>query len=473
MKKILIIFFAFIKTVSIYSDPYISELAQIYQNGIVYNNFRIPCLIKAPNGDLLAVAEARAEGDHENVDLVYKRSTNNGDTWGALVEIWGHQWSDGTTFGNPCAVIDEETGRIWLTMCKDQFEVFITYSDDNGITWVDPYDITASVKNPAWNWPESVNTGFGERVIWTGPGVGIQLKYGPKPGRLIIPCHMRPKDMGVNDNRMWVFYSDDHGVNWQYCDSNALGNESQVVELQDGTLMLNGRNQKIMGGAPVHRLLSYSSDAGVTWSNSVLDDELREPVCQASLIRFSYGTGINNRIIFSNPNSDGRDHGTVRISYDDGQTWAFSKEITAGSFAYSSLVKMEHDLVGLLYETGGIAFQKFNLEWLGEAPMGCMDPLAINYDPLAMVACDSCCEYESSIMVRNKASEFLEITPEMVSIRRAGQYSITVVNAKSEMVLSGNGSGIGEYSLAHLEAGIYFIKVTALKDRKVERVLRY
>lgn len=106
-----------------------------------------------------------------------------------------------------------------------------------------PKDITASVKNPAWDWPESIHTPFGKAVVWTGPGIGIQLEHGPHAGPLIIPCHMRPKGRPVGGNRMWTFYSDDHGVTWKHSDNSPLGNESQLVELSDGKLMVrNSRN---------------------------------------------------------------------------------------------------------------------------------------------------------------------------------------------------------------------------------------
>jgi sialidase-1 len=259
-------------------------------------------------------------------------------------------------------------------MCKDQFEVFITWSDDDGRTWTKARDITTSVKNPAWDWPESINTEFGERVIWTGPGIGIQLKHGPKAGRLIIPCHMRRKGLSVSDNRMWVFYSDDHGANWQYCDNHALGNESQIVQLSDNKLMLNGRNQNKKGGHPFRRLMSYSFDGGVTWSNSALADELLEPVCQASILRYSWPRNDQkSRILFSNPaDQEDRIRMTARLSYDEGKTWPVKRGVHPERCEYSCLTALPDTTIGLLFKGDRrIMFTKFSLAWLVGSDKDC------------------------------------------------------------------------------------------------------
>ena len=364
-----------------------------------YPRYRIPSIIKAPNGDLLAFAEGRFGGDHDNVDLVMKRSTDNGETWGDLEVIWGEQFSDGTTFGNPSPVVDEETGTIWMTFIEDQYDVYIISSTDNGNTWTEPENISDQVKNPDWSFGPEPTDEDRERVIWTGPGIGIQIKNGPYAGRLVIPVHFQPFDnppyeededfKQVDRNQMWVFYSDDNGQTWNYPDSSVLGNEPQVVELSNNDLMLNGRNQEALGEEPFFRLISTSSDGGDNFvAPSTLDDELLDPVVQASILRYSFGSGEDNIILFANPaaNPDGdppsfrsRENMTVRLSNDDGEVWDISRLINPEFSGYSSLVRQENDNVGLLYEGvsssadpslqpgfGNITFASFNLEWLTE-----------------------------------------------------------------------------------------------------------
>ena len=46
---------------------------------------------------------------------------------------------------------------------------------------------------------------------------------------------------------------------------------------------------------------------------------------------------------------------TIRMSYDEGKTWPRSKEIYDGGSAYSNLIKLSDESVGLLYEKDGYA----------------------------------------------------------------------------------------------------------------------
>ena len=296
------------------ATPFFEDTLVFEANTEGYPRYRIPSLIKAPNGDLLAFAEGRFGGDHDNVDIVMKRSTDNGQTWSDLEVIWGDQFTDGTTIGNPNPVVDEITGTIWLPVIQDQFEVLLFNSTDNGNTWSGPVNISDQVKNPDFPFGPEPTNAEEERIIWTGPGTGIQIKNGPNAGRLVIPAHFQPfpngpegEGAGVENNEMWVFYSDDNGQTWNYGDSSVLGNEPQVVELSNNDLLLNGRNQNGLGLQPDgsrFRLIATSSDGGDNFTDSVPDDELIDPVVQASIFRYSFGSGEDNIILFSNPVSN-------------------------------------------------------------------------------------------------------------------------------------------------------------------------
>ena len=147
--------------------------------------------------------------------------------------------------------------------------------------------------------------------------------------------------------------------------SDGLGNEVQVVEIPDGSIMLNSRSafgKKL-------RKQAFSHDGGETWSGLVDHPELPEPQCMGSIIRYSFGSdGEKSRILFSNPASqEKRDNGTIRISYDEGKTWPVNKLIHTGFFAYSCLVKMDKKKVGLLYEKDNyekISFAIIDMDWL-------------------------------------------------------------------------------------------------------------
>lgn len=352
-----------------------------------YHTFRIPSVIATNKGTLLAFAEARRANaaDAGDIDLVLKRSRDGGATWSAL-QVVGDDGAN--TVGNPCPVIDRETGTIWLLTTRNlgadkekdilagtsqaSRSVWVMKSDDDGVTWSRPVDITSQVKRESWTW------------YATGPGVGIQMRSRAHAGRLVIPANHAEAGSGVH--RSHLFYSDDHGKTWTLgAEAEAGTNESQVVELADGRLMLNMRNHPPK--PENHRLVAISEDGGATLSAATADPLLIEPPAQASLLRYSLTSkkeADRHRLLFANPASAKRERMTVRVSDDDGKTWAASRVIHEGPSAYSSLVTLPDSArpdgarpdgaVGLLYERGDrsayetIAFARFTLDWVRSAP---------------------------------------------------------------------------------------------------------
>ena len=331
-----------------------------------YHTYRIPSLLTTPRGTLLATCEGRKNNrrDHGNIDLLVKRSTDLGKTWSTANVIYEEGGDAEVTIGNPCPVVDQETGIIWMPFCRNNKDVLITHSKDDGVTWSKPTEITSSVKKEDWGW------------YATGPGVGIQLTRGENNGRLVIPCDHREK---IDDK--WVryanvFYSDDHGATWVLGESvNEHTDECQVVELHDGKLMINMRNYwGSEGGKPEHgkkRSVAISSDGGHSWGDLQFNDTLVEPICQASLIKHSDDVFRAAPLFFSNPASkDERIRMTVRMSDDQGQSWPTAKVIEAGPSAYSCLATLPDRSIGCLYETGQetaykrLRFARFTIPWL-------------------------------------------------------------------------------------------------------------
>ena len=345
-------------------DPRYTEVYTSGEKG--YNTFRIPSVIATSRGTLLAFAEARREGagDAGDIDLVLKRSEDGGVSWSPL-QVVGDNGPN--TFGNPCPVVDRTTGTIWLLTTQNRGtdrekdiiagtsqagrSVAMLRSTDDGVTWSAPTDITASVKQADWTW------------YATGPGVGIQTRT----GRLVIPGNHAVAGTAVHHSH--VVFSDDGGRSWQIGGSADAGsNESQVVELADGRLMLNMRNHPPK--SENFRMVATSDDGGRTWSQAKPDRALIEPPAQASLLRLT--TDGRNRLLFSNPASARRERMTVRMSEDEGATWPVSRVVHEGPAAYSSLVVLPDRSIGLLFERGDrspyekITFVRLTLEWLTE-----------------------------------------------------------------------------------------------------------
>jgi sialidase-1 len=323
-----------------------------------YHTFRIPALVVTKKGTLLAICEGRktGRGDHGDLDMVLKRSTDGGKTWGPLELIHEEGGTAKITIGNPCPVVDQDTGVIWLPLTRDNDRVLMTSSKDDGQTWAKPRDITADVKPEGWTW------------YATGPGNGIQVIHGKFKGRLVIPCDHRvggmkeDKDGWDKAGRSHVIYSDDHGQSWKLGGSTDYSmNECAVIELPDGTLMLNSRSYR----GKACRGVSLSKDGGMTWEPTTDDSVLVESVCQASLINHSSGV-----LLFSNPAvPKGRNHLTVRLSTDGGKTWPHSRLVCEGSSAYSSLAELPSGEIGLLYERDDykhLTFARFPLAWVKE-----------------------------------------------------------------------------------------------------------
>ncbi len=338
------------------------ESITVFQAGQgAYHTYRIPSLITTPKGTLLAFVEGRknGRGDTGDIDLLLRRSSDGGKNWGEIQVVW----NDGVnTCGNPCPVIDQSTGTIWLLLThnlkgdleKDIVEgtskgsrtAWVTKSTDDGVTWAAPVEITKSVKQSDWTW------------YATGPGVGIQLKS----GRLLIPCDNKVAVTKARQSH--VIYSDDHGGTWKL--GGVVGpncNESQAIERTDGTVVLNMRSYESHN----RRFVATSTDGGLTFSKPVEDPILIEPVCQASILRYP---GEPSRVLFSNPASTKRDNLTVRLSLDEARTWPTSRVLHPGFAAYSCLAALPDGTICCLYEHGDknpyekITLARFSLAWL-------------------------------------------------------------------------------------------------------------
>ena len=167
----------------------------------------------------------------------------------------------------------------------------------------------------------------------------------------------------------YACYSDDGGQSWKCGEpapngSQGNGNEVQMIELKDGSIMLNSRSI----GSDGYRKIAVSADGGHTWTPLVDEQQHPEPRCMGTILRYSFPEGGKGRLMFANPGTkSGRKQGTVRLSYDDGRTWPVSKVIYEGGYAYSCLTKLTDGSIALLFEKDGyksITCARFTLDWL-------------------------------------------------------------------------------------------------------------
>jgi sialidase-1 len=327
-------------------DPdleYTCDLFSHGENG--YDTFRIPGLLILPDDIILAFCEGRVESasDYGNIDLVMKRSTDRGDTWSDLQVLWN--FGD-LSVQNPCPVYEETTGKIFLHVVTDRQDHYVLESEDLGLTWSDPVKLATKVDDWSFGGPS--------------PGHGIQLQS----GRLLIPgmyCPNANQD-GEKEWGAYLIYSDDNGETWEIGHIfPQIVNECMVVELDNGTIMTILRiNRETEYN---YKLVSFSNDEGNTSSTPVENFDLITPICQSSIIRLSSNhsnTGDGkSRLLYSHPNNPSqRMNFTLRVSYDEGQTWAKSRVVYPGSTAYSDLAVLSDFTICGLVERGAIRYQE-------------------------------------------------------------------------------------------------------------------
>lgn len=317
------------------------------QNTDGYACARIPAIVRTNAGTLLAFAEGRKGdcGDTGNVDIILKRSEDNGAHWDATQVIIA---GNGSTRHNPVPVVDTMTGRITLVTTRGYATAWVQQSTDDGLNWTDPKDITASVKLSGWS------------TFVTGPSHGIQLTRGPHSGRFVIGTTFRTPD-GRKGGAL--IYSDDAGSTWRlggYDNSAAPGlqvQELSVFERPDGSIYAVARNEQ--GTSSAQTAYAVSTDEGESFAAPFSAvSGLVVPTVQASTleIRATDRGGSYNRILLAAPShASERRQMTIRSSFDGGQTWqtaAQGKILYAELAAYSDLVALNGNRFGVLYEAG-------------------------------------------------------------------------------------------------------------------------
>ncbi|MBS1737617.1 MAG: exo-alpha-sialidase [Bacteroidetes bacterium] len=376
MKKIILILIAICTFLNIYSQ---SNAVPVFVSGKEgYKSFRIPAIIRLQNKSLLAFCEGRVHGaaDFGDVDIVMKKSIDNGKTWSPLEKIVD---ADSLQAGNCAPVVDTNdpaypNGRIFLFYNTGNNhegevrngnglrEVWYKTSTDNGTTWSQPVNITAQVSRPK---QPQMNSAYNFTEDWRSfantPGHAMQFQGKKYKGRIFIAVNHSeggPKS-GFTDYIANGFYTDDHGKTFRISPNVSIAgsNESTAAELSNDKLMMNSRNQK---GDIRARIVSISSNGGESWDTTYFDHTLIDPVNEGSILTIGKRKG-KNIIAFSNAaDTKQRNNLTLRISYNDGNTWAKSivvdkiaKEKNNDYTAYSDLVKINKSKIGVLYERDG------------------------------------------------------------------------------------------------------------------------
>ena len=356
------------------------------------DTYRIPGLVTTSRGTLIAVYDNRynrSKDLQEDIDIGMSRSTDGGQSWEPMKVImdmgeWGGRSQRLNGIGDPSVLYDHTTHTLWVAamwmsggsydemnwwmsrpgMAPEKTGQFVLVkSTDDGETWSDPINITEQIKDPAW------------QLLFAGPGRGLTLN----DGTLIFPAQYKADigeqalDGGQYTCHSTIVYSKDGGQTWQI-GTGAKPNttEAQVVQLTDGSLMLNMRDDRNRQdkGETNGRAVSISRDLGNTWvTHPSSNAALPEPNCMASLIAHDiHNEGTAQRILlFSNPNSKTvRENMTIKASLDEGNSWPEEYQVLlneALGFGYSCMTMVDDRTIGILYEgEKELYFQKVPLK---------------------------------------------------------------------------------------------------------------
>jgi sialidase-1 len=347
------------------------------------HTYRIPGLATTNKGTLIGVYDIRRNGGvdlQEDIDVGMHRSTDGGQSWEPMKVImdmgeWGGLPQKENGIGDPSVLVDRSNNTIWVAAVwahghpgkrnwwasrpglepikTSQF--VLVKSEDDGLSWSEPINITKQVKTEEWY------------LMLQGPGKGITMK----DGTLVFPAQFKDKNDMPHST---IISSKDHGKTWT-CGTGAKSNttEAQVIELNDGSLMLNmrdnrnGKDKSETNG----RSVSISKDFGKTWTEHATSrGALQEPTCMASLIKenFLVNGEMKSLVLFSNPNSKKRrDHMTIKVSMDDGESWSNQYQLLLdeqGGRGYSCMSKIDDETIGILYEgsQADLVFQIVKIE---------------------------------------------------------------------------------------------------------------
>jgi len=313
-------------------SQFVSENIVLF-NSDINNCYRIPSILTSNNGDLIAVIDERVSSCkdlkyNEDINIVLRRSIDNGLTWSKIKTIV--DYPVGESASDPSLILDSKTNTIFLFFnyinhVNEKGIYYLKYvsSIDNGKTWSEPVDITNQISKDSWK----------NDFKFITSGRGIQTKDGT-----LLHCLVN-LSKGTH-----VFGSNDNGLTWFITNSPVSpGDESKIVELSDGSWMVNSRVNNLG-----FRYSHISQDFGNTW-RSKIEEDIIDPGCNGSILRYEFNS--KNLLFLSNINNQKeRRELVLRYSYDEGITWSDPKIIYSGEAAYSSMTILNNGDIGLFFE---------------------------------------------------------------------------------------------------------------------------
>lgn len=330
------------------------------------HTYRIPAMTTSTKGTLLVVYDMRRRKGRdlqEDIDIGLSRSSDGGQTWDPVRVImdmgeYGGLPQELNGCSDPGIIVDQQTGEIfcfalWMNGKPEKhqwvgdgsepgFDIgktaqfMMVRSKDDGRTWTKPENMTRRLKDESW-W-----------LLAPSPQSGICLP----DGTLAMPVQGRTGSEKL-ETFATLMISHDHGETWAIGRPGYTGgNECQAALLDDGSIMLNVRNDRER-----FRAVVVTKDLGQTWTpHETNRNTLIEPNCNGSLLRIDFDCAGEKKhaLLFVNPHTQkGRLNHTIQVSFDDGKTWPDSHHMLLDDglgAGYPSLARVDHNHIGIVYE---------------------------------------------------------------------------------------------------------------------------
>lgn len=421
----------------LYSIVYLKRVQVLTPGDYNSVSYRIPAIVTAADGSLVVLTDKRKYNSGDlpgDIDIVANRSTDGGATWSQPIMV-AQGTGGGKGFGD-AAMVKAKSGRLialyvggpglFSSTPENPIRSYLSTSDDNGLSWTAPRDITPLIFGAQCADPV--------RSKWQGSFFGSGHALCTRSGRVMAVIAVREPNMSGLQN--YTVYSDDEGATWHVSQRAIIGgDEAKVVELDNGDILMSSRT----GG---NRLWAKSSDGGVTWGTKNNWPQIWGNACDADILRYtSVKDGYNkSRLLHTLPNASDRRNLTMWISYDEGTSWNTKKTICPGTSAYSSFTILPNGNIGVYFEEDGSAaytmtFVELSLKWLTNG--------ADTYEP--------------PITSTNELSDDVTITVVDRKIQVEGGLEYRVYTL----------SGVNIAANKPLENGVYIV---AVKDRGIRKL---
>lgn len=308
--------------------------------------YRIPAMVVDRDGNLLVAADRRYEsngdlGNHK-IDVAIRKSMDGGRTWSPQCIIAKGDGQSAVCFGygDPALAV-APSGRIICIMAAGRNNYFygmrnmgITMSDDNGTTWTPVCELTASSFRDATH---DLTDSLGFWSIFTTSGRGLTTSNGT-----IMFAANTLKQSGTYASDCYLLSSGDEGESWQLGPALAFaeGDESKLVEMKDGKLLLSVRRRGARG-------FNIGSPDGSRWEQQWNNGDINNGnACNADILRYSPDILLHTYL--KHPTD--RANLMLAMSNDEGRSWHDIMNIQPGGAAYSTMVKLPNGDVAILFE---------------------------------------------------------------------------------------------------------------------------